>query len=96
MRTTTAMSMLATALLLSARMAAAADELNVKSLEQAYQPDIRPLIQRYCHECHAGKTTEAEIDLAAFATWANDLIVFIHTGGTPALFADPKLYWHAD
>ena len=26
----------------------------------------------------------------------SDLIVFIHTGGTPALFADPALYWHAD
>jgi len=22
--------------------------------------------------------------------------VFVHTGGTPALFADPALYWHAD
>ena len=26
----------------------------------------------------------------------SDLIVFVHTGGTPALFADPALYWHAD
>lgn len=26
----------------------------------------------------------------------SDLVVFIHTGGTPALFADPALYWHAD
>jgi D-cysteine desulfhydrase family pyridoxal phosphate-dependent enzyme len=26
----------------------------------------------------------------------DDLIVFIHTGGTPALFADPELYWHPD
>jgi L-cysteate sulfo-lyase len=26
----------------------------------------------------------------------SDLVVFIHTGGTPALFADPSLYWHAD
>jgi D-cysteine desulfhydrase family pyridoxal phosphate-dependent enzyme len=25
-----------------------------------------------------------------------DLVVFVHTGGTPALFADPALYWHAD
>jgi hypothetical protein len=24
------------------------------------------------------------------------LVVFVHTGGTPALFADPSLYWHAD
>ncbi len=26
----------------------------------------------------------------------SDVVVFIHTGGTPALFADPALYWHAD
>jgi L-cysteate sulfo-lyase len=26
----------------------------------------------------------------------SDLVVFVHTGGTPALFADPSLYWHAD
>ena len=26
----------------------------------------------------------------------SDLVVFVHTGGTPALFADPFLYWHAD
>ena len=26
----------------------------------------------------------------------SDLVVFVHTGGTPALFADPALYWHAD
>ena len=26
----------------------------------------------------------------------DDLVVFVHTGGTPALFADPALYWHAD
>ena len=26
----------------------------------------------------------------------SDLVVFIHTGGTPALFADPALYWHPD
>jgi 1-aminocyclopropane-1-carboxylate deaminase/D-cysteine desulfhydrase-like pyridoxal-dependent ACC family enzyme len=26
----------------------------------------------------------------------DDLVVFVHTGGMPALFADPALYWHAD
>jgi 1-aminocyclopropane-1-carboxylate deaminase/D-cysteine desulfhydrase-like pyridoxal-dependent ACC family enzyme len=24
------------------------------------------------------------------------LVVFVHTGGTPALFADPALHWHPD
>ncbi len=26
----------------------------------------------------------------------SDLVVFVHTGGRPALFADPALYWRAD
>src|SRR6266571_4112067 len=26
----------------------------------------------------------------------SDLVVFVHTGGTPALFADPAIYWHSD
>ena len=26
----------------------------------------------------------------------SDSVIFVHTGGTPALFADPSLYWHAD
>ncbi len=47
------------------------DEPDVAALEQAYQPQVRPLLQRYCHQCHAGDRTEAEIDLAAFATMAD-------------------------
>ena len=38
---------------------AAQDESDLKALEQVYQSDIRPLLQRYCHKCHAGKRTEA-------------------------------------
>ncbi len=26
----------------------------------------------------------------------SDPVVFVHTGGTPALFADPAIYWHPD
>jgi hypothetical protein len=26
----------------------------------------------------------------------DDLVVFVYAVGTPALFADPALYWHAD
>src|SRR5947209_20399063 len=26
----------------------------------------------------------------------SDIVVFVHTGGTPALFADPAIYWHPD
>ena len=57
--------------LLSPRPATAVDELSPKVLEAAFQPSIRPLVQRYCHECHADKKTEAEVDLAAFATWGD-------------------------
>ncbi|MCH8042905.1 MAG: DUF1592 domain-containing protein [Planctomycetes bacterium] len=42
-----------------------------KRLEQVYQSDIRPLLKRYCHECHAGDDAEAEIDFAAFEKLAD-------------------------
>ncbi len=44
---------------------------DMAALEQAYPAGIRPLVQRYCHECHSAKRTEGEIDLTAFATWAD-------------------------
>lgn len=47
-----------------------ADEPNAKSLEQAYEPDIRPLIQRHCYECHSGNLVEADLDLETFKNWA--------------------------
>lgn len=28
--------------------------------------EVQPLVARFCHECHAGETLEADIDLAAF------------------------------
>jgi hypothetical protein len=28
----------------------------------------RPLLERYCHDCHAGDAAEADVDLAAFAS----------------------------
>lgn len=36
-----------------------------------YRDQIRPLVERYCNDCHSGETTEADIDLAAFATHAD-------------------------
>ncbi len=71
MRTTTAASVLAMTVMLSSRLVNAADEPDAKTLEQAFQPEIRPLIQRYCHECHAADRTEAEVDLAASAAWSD-------------------------
>jgi len=60
-----------TLLLLPSRLATGADDLDVKTLEQAYQPEIRQLLERYCHECHSEKRTEADIDFTTFAAWAD-------------------------
>ena len=46
-------------------------EPDVTALEQAYQPNIHPLLKTYCHECHSGDEAEAEIDLAALKTMAD-------------------------
>ena len=46
-------------------------EPNVKTLEKVFQPNIQPLLQAYCHECHSGDKAEAEIDLAALKTMAD-------------------------
>jgi hypothetical protein len=51
-------------------LAATTDDLDIKSLEQTYQPDIRPLLAHYCHKCHAEDRTEADIDFTQFPTWA--------------------------
>lgn len=45
---------------------ATAQHLDGAALEKAYEPEIRPLIQRYCHECHAGDKVEADIDFSQF------------------------------
>ena len=31
-----------------------------------YSEEIRPLLKKYCYDCHAGETTEAEIDFDIF------------------------------
>ncbi|MDV6031530.1 MAG: DUF1592 domain-containing protein [Phycisphaera sp. RhM] len=36
-----------------------------------FENQIRPLVERYCHDCHSGETTEADLDLGAFATHAD-------------------------
>ena len=38
------------------------------ALHEAYQTNVQPLLKRYCHNCHAGDRTEAEIDLEVFST----------------------------
>lgn len=44
------------------------DKSDVDRLAQAWSSDIRPVLQTFCHECHAGDRIEAEIDLSSFAT----------------------------
>ncbi len=56
--------------ILFASMAASQDTEAVDQ-QKAYTSDIRPLLERYCYECHAADTTEAEIDFAAFASVAD-------------------------
>lgn len=52
-------------------LAAHSAEPDLGSLESSYPTQIRPLLNEYCSECHAESRTEADIDLAAFATWAD-------------------------
>ena len=42
------------------------------ALAAEYQPQIQPLIKKYCFQCHAGDRIEADLDLESFAT-VNDL-----------------------
>lgn len=37
-------------------------------LGEEFVRQVRPLLEQYCSECHAGDVTEADIDLGAFAT----------------------------
>ncbi len=39
--------------------------------EREFQTVVRPLLNRYCFECHSGEQPEAEIDLSVFATIAD-------------------------
>ena len=57
--------------LLLARAPAGADEPDVTALEKTYGGEIRPLVVSYCQKCHSADHTEAEIDLGAFAAWAD-------------------------
>ncbi len=47
---------------------AQADEPDVTAVDADFQTSIRPLLDRYCFECHAQDVTEAEIDLGAITT----------------------------
>src|SRR6478736_1840 len=46
----------------------AADPPKTESLAADFKSDVRPLLNRYCHQCHNEKRAEAEIDLDLFAS----------------------------
>lgn len=50
---------------------AVAYEPDIHTLDQPYRAEIRPLIARYCQECHSAKLSEADLNLAEFATLAD-------------------------
>src|SRR5215210_6033408 len=49
----------------------AAELSDPKSLEAAFQPQVVPLLQRYCYDCHGPDLAEADLSLSSFSTWAD-------------------------
>ncbi|MFO0915345.1 MAG: DUF1592 domain-containing protein [Pirellulales bacterium] len=60
-----ASSLVATVLFISGPLVSAAESTDSAA---AYSGRVRPLLQKYCFECHAGDTIEAEVDLSSFET----------------------------
>jgi D-cysteine desulfhydrase family pyridoxal phosphate-dependent enzyme len=69
-----------------------ATELSTRALETAARTEGLILDPVYTAKAFGGLIGEIE----AGRVKRDDLVVFVHTGGTPALFADPALYWHPD
>src|SRR4030081_231844 len=67
-------------------------ELSTRALETAARTEGLILDPVYTAKALGGLIGEIE----AGRVKRDDRVVFVHTGGTPALFADPKLYWHPD
>jgi hypothetical protein len=51
--------------------ASSADEPSPKSLEAAFRPEVRPLVESYCYECHGPEGAEADLDLSQFSSWSD-------------------------
>ena len=69
-----------------------ATALSRRALESAARSEGLVLDPVYTAKAFGGLIGEVE----AGRLKHEELVVFIHTGGTPALFADPTLYWHPD
>src|SRR5882757_8003173 len=51
---------------------ALAEQLSAPKLAAVYQSNVRPLMERYCHDCHGGSdTVEGDINLAAMKSWGD-------------------------
>ena len=48
-----------------------ADDAVLSALEQGYAKDVRPLVAKFCGDCHGDDLAEAEINLVALSTFAN-------------------------
>ena len=69
-----------------------ATDLSTRALETVAFSEGILLDPVYTAKAFGGLMAEIE----AGRVQRSDLVVFVHTGGTPALFADPAIYWHAD
>ena len=67
-------------------------ELSTRALQTAAKTEGLILDPVYTAKALGGLIGEIE----AGRVRRDDLVVFVHTGGAPALFADPDLYWHPD
>jgi L-cysteate sulfo-lyase len=67
-------------------------ELSTRALETAARTEGMILDPVYTAKALGGLIGEIEDGRVK----RDDLVVFVHTGGTPALFADPALYWRPD
>lgn len=67
-------------------------ELSHRALETAARTEALILDPVYTAKAFGGLMGEIE----AGRVKRDDTVVFMHTGGSPALFADPALYWYPD
>ena len=67
-------------------------ELSTRALEMAARTEGLILDPVYTAKAFAGLIGEVETGQVK----RDELVVFVHTGGTPALFAETSLYWHPD
>ncbi len=56
--------------LLFATASAAAEPGDLSALQQSYEATVLPLVKQLCFDCHSGDVLEADVDLAAFESFA--------------------------